>query len=203
MSRSRTPRYVTLLPLSLLLLCCTFANVFGQDSTGLEDWYEIDDADCIGNLPRSQLNIIEWGIERIYTLFTVQVGDILMLHFRQPPSGMLTHKLASFDENGMFGWGLSISITFASQPDPSQPMYGYGWGTMPTYSEVDFSSTGYFTENGIEFTDEYTFDNNLHAQCVHYWALDKRPFSLGTALALERLRELEGRIDALESQCVE
>ena len=114
----------------------------------------------------------KWGTEKVGTLFLEQVGDILIFHFRQPPHGRLTRRLASFDENGMFGWGLSISITFADQPDPNHPMYGYGWGTLPIYSEVNLSILGYFTENGIVFIDNYTFDNNFHVQCEHYWALE-------------------------------
>lgn len=196
------PRLHRLLLLSSVIICCNCGSASGEQPVSYEGRYNIDYVECTGELPHAQLDILKQGIWEIGTFLLEQDGDGLTFHYQEPRTGKFSTRVAWHVNFPRFGWvGYSVQIAFAERPDPNDAMYGFGWGAVPTYSEVSISISGHFSaDDTITFTDSYAFGNSpaLRAQCEHDWIREKKHDITDITLAYRRLRMLENRLDAME-----
>lgn len=140
--------------LSSVVIYCNCGSASGEQSVGYEGRYNIDFVECTGELPNAQLDILKQGIWEIRTFLLEQDGDGLTFHFQEPGTGKFSTRVAWQVNFPRFGWGYSAEIAFAERPHPNDAMHGFGWGAVPTYSEVSFSILGHFSaEDAITFTD--------------------------------------------------
>ena len=195
------PRIHRLLLLSSVIICCNCGSAPGEQPVSYEGRYNVAFVECTGGLPNAQLDILKKGISEIGTFLLEQGDDGLTLHFQDPLTGKFSTRVAWQVGYLGFGWAVSASIAFVERPDPNDAMYGFGWGAVPTYSEVTFSTLGRFAAHDmIVFTDSYAFENSpaLTALCEHEWIRQEKHDVTDITLAYRRLRVLENRLDAME-----